>query len=83
MAVPKQKTTKAKRGKRRSHHALKRANLVACPKCKKKKPSHQTCPHCGTYKNRQIVPQTKKKKRLLKEKQKAKKKAKEGKKGTK
>ena len=31
--LPVRKTAKARKNKRRSHHALAKPNLVACPKC--------------------------------------------------
>ncbi len=55
MAVPKKKTSKAKRNMRRSHHALTIPNLAVCPECGEKKRSHVVCPHCGMYKGRQII----------------------------
>lgn len=55
MAVPKRKTSKGRRDRRRSHHALKSPNLVPCPVCKKLKPSHTVCPNCGKYKGRDVI----------------------------
>ena len=53
--VPKKRTSKARRDQRRSHHALSAPTLVACSQCKELKPPHQVCPHCGTYKGREII----------------------------
>ena len=52
---PKKRTPHAAQGERRSHLALKVGNLVPCPQCKSPKPSHQACPHCGTYRSRQVI----------------------------
>ncbi len=52
---PKKRTPHAAQGDRRSHLALKVAALVPCPQCKSPKPSHQACPHCGTYRGRQVI----------------------------
>ena len=52
---PKKRTPHAAQGERRSHLALRAMNLVACPQCRSPKPSHQTCPHCGTYRGRQVI----------------------------
>jgi len=29
--------------------------LVPCPQCKSPKPPHQACPHCGTFRGRQVI----------------------------
>lgn len=53
--VPKKKTSKASRDSRRSHHALSVPSLAPCPQCKELKPMHQVCPHCGSYKGKEII----------------------------
>ncbi len=62
MAVPKRKTSKARRDKRRAHHALPDINLVECPQCLEMITSHTVCPHCGYYKGRLLLPPREKKK---------------------
>ncbi|HEY6959249.1 MAG TPA: 50S ribosomal protein L32 [Candidatus Limnocylindria bacterium] len=52
---PKKRIPHAAQGERRSHLALKAQNLVACPQCRSPKPSHQACPHCGTFRGRQVI----------------------------
>jgi large subunit ribosomal protein L32 len=52
--LPKQKVTKARGRKRRSHQALTKPALVECPKCGEKKLPHHACPSCGTYNGRQV-----------------------------
>lgn len=52
---PKKRTPHAAQGERRSHLRLKPMNLVACPQCKRPKPSHQVCTNCGTYRGRQVI----------------------------
>lgn len=53
--TPKKRVSHSRRNKRRSHHALSAPNLVPCPQCKEMKPQHVVCPHCGSYKGRQIL----------------------------
>jgi large subunit ribosomal protein L32 len=55
MPVP-PKRLPARRGKTRaSHHALKKMQLVPCPKCKKPKLPHFVCKNCGFYKGKDIL----------------------------
>ena len=50
MAVPKRKTSKARRDKRRaSTWKLEMPGMVKCPKCGEYKLSHRVCTSCGTY----------------------------------
>lgn len=56
MAVPKKKTTPSKRGKRRSHDALKPiTGFVVCPECDLPVEPHRICDKefdCYTYKSK-------------------------------
>lgn len=49
MAVPKKKLSKSRRGMRRSHDAIKAANVIYCSYCGKPIISHNMCRFCGTY----------------------------------
>ncbi len=55
MAVPKKKTTRARRGKRRAHIKLAKLALVSCPHCKKPILPHRVCSYCGWYKGKEII----------------------------
>lgn len=56
MAVPKRKTSKARRDKRRSSHwKLEAPQLVKCSKCGEFKLSHRVCKACGTYDGREVI----------------------------
>ncbi|AHY46665.1 ribosomal protein L32 [Rubrobacter radiotolerans] len=55
MAVPKKKTSQARRDGRRAHHALEKPNLVACPNCDAPKLPHRVCGACGFYKGKTAV----------------------------
>lgn len=55
MPNPKHKISKARRDKRRSHHALKAPIYVLCPQCREPKQPHRVCMACGTYKGRQVI----------------------------
>jgi large subunit ribosomal protein L32 len=56
MAVPKRKTSKARRDKRRTHFKLATPSLQSCPTCHQPKRPHVVCPTCGTYKGREVEP---------------------------
>ena len=55
MAVPKQRTAKSRRDRRRAHHALKAKNMVQCSNCGEMRLPHRVCPNCGHYKGREVV----------------------------
>jgi large subunit ribosomal protein L32 len=52
MAVPKKKTSRARRNQR---HAITSPGLVACPNCGQPHVPHRVCPECGYYKGRTVV----------------------------
>ena len=56
MAVPKRKTSKSRRDKRRATHALATPRVNICPQCNSPKQPHRVCPTCGSYKGREVVP---------------------------
>ena len=55
MAVPKGKTSRSKRDKRRSHDALALPPRSACPRCGEPKAPHRVCANCGTYRGREVI----------------------------
>ena len=55
MAVPKKKTSSARRDQRRAHHALAGPSLVICPNCGQPHVPHRVCRECGYYKGRTAV----------------------------
>ncbi|MFZ5864177.1 MAG: 50S ribosomal protein L32 [Nitrospirota bacterium] len=56
MANPKHKISRARRDKRRAHHALGAPTLTTCPQCREPKLPHRVCPSCGTYRGRDVIP---------------------------
>ena len=54
MPVPKRKTSKSKRDKRRTHQKVATPSVVACPQCGEAILPHRMCPDCGTYKGREV-----------------------------
>lgn len=55
MAVPKRKTSKARRDKRRTHYKLSVPGMSVCPKCGEIKLPHRVCKTCGTYKDIDVI----------------------------
>jgi len=56
MAVPKRKTSKARRDSRRaSTWKLSAPGIVECPQCHKMKLAHRVCKACGYYDGKQVV----------------------------
>jgi large subunit ribosomal protein L32 len=56
MAVPKRKTSKSRRDKRRAQHGISIPRVQICPTCKQPKRPHRVCPNCKTYKGRDVEP---------------------------
>jgi len=55
MAVPKRKTSRSRRGKRRAHQHLVSPAIAICPRCKSPKLPHRVCPTCGYYRNKAFI----------------------------
>lgn len=55
MAVPKRKTSKARRDSRRANWKLTVPGIVECSQCHKPKLAHRVCKECGYYNGRQII----------------------------
>ena len=55
MAVPKRKTSKSRKRKRRTHYKLQRPNLDRCSNCGAAKAPHRVCDACGHYGDRRFV----------------------------
>jgi len=54
MAVPKRKTSKSRRDKRRSHHKIKNPNIIEDKKSGEFRLSHNVDLKTGFYKGRQV-----------------------------
>lgn len=52
--VPKRKTSKQRKHKRRTHDALTLPNLVNCANCSKPAQQHRACGSCGFYKGKKV-----------------------------
>ncbi|HXX29515.1 MAG TPA: 50S ribosomal protein L32 [Myxococcaceae bacterium] len=57
MGVPKKRTSKMRRNRRRAANSNLRApvQVIACPKCKEPVLPHRACPACGFYRGREVV----------------------------
>ena len=55
MAVPKKRTSSARRDKRRAQHKAGKPSLRVCPRCHSPRIPHRVCPTCGTYKGREVI----------------------------
>ncbi len=56
MPVPRRKTSRARRDKRRANHMkLAKTDLSNCPQCKQPKLPHRVCIHCGFYKGQEVI----------------------------
>ncbi len=55
MASPKSRISRARRGMRRAHQAIKTHNVHRCSNCGALAKPHHLCLSCGWYKGRQVV----------------------------
>ncbi|CAN5838066.1 50S ribosomal protein L32 [soil metagenome] len=55
MAVPRRKTSKTRKRKRRTHKNATAPTPVKCDKCLQPKLAHRICPHCGHYAGRHVI----------------------------
>lgn len=55
MPVPRQRHTKSRRNRGRSHQALKNLGIAKCLKCGQPILPHLACNNCGTYKGKEVI----------------------------
>lgn len=55
MAVPKRRTSRARQGKRRSHHHITPIQVQYCGQCNEPRLPHRVCTNCGHYQGREVV----------------------------
>lgn len=55
MGLPKRRTSKSRRDKRRTGKSLTAPSLSTCPDCGEPALPHHACPSCGSYKGRKAV----------------------------
>ncbi len=55
MAVPKRKTSKARRDQRRANWKISAPTTTECSQCHKMKLAHRVCKHCGYYDGKQVI----------------------------
>lgn len=55
MGVPKRKTSRSRRDKRRNHQRMYVPSLSTCPQCGAAMLPHRICPSCGFYKEREVI----------------------------
>lgn len=55
MAVPKRRTSKARKRKRRTHQKAEVPATQACPRCGDPRLSHRVCPNCGYYGGQEVI----------------------------
>lgn len=55
MAVPKRRTSKSRKLKRRTHHKAPVTALQPCPRCGDPRRPHRVCSSCGYYAGKKRV----------------------------
>ena len=55
MAVPKRRTSKTRKNKRRTHFKISVPGMTECPSGGEYKLSHRVCKNCGSYNGEEVV----------------------------
>jgi large subunit ribosomal protein L32 len=55
MAVPRNRSSNARKNSKRSHHAKVAVQLSSCSNCGSARKPHTMCPSCGQYKGRAVL----------------------------
>jgi large subunit ribosomal protein L32 len=55
MAVPKRRTSRSKKGTRRSHHHVTPVQIQYCKRCNGPVLPHRVCSNCGHYQGRDAI----------------------------
>jgi large subunit ribosomal protein L32 len=55
MAVPKQKTSKARKNQRRANKGLTSGAISVCSQCGETKTPHRVCKSCGFYRGKKVI----------------------------
>jgi large subunit ribosomal protein L32 len=55
MAVPKRRTSRSKKGTRRSHHRVVPVQIQYCARCNEPVLPHRVCSNCGFYQGRDAI----------------------------
>jgi large subunit ribosomal protein L32 len=58
VAVPKKKTSKSRRDRRRANTRILPPVLTVCPQCHEPVRPHHVCANCGHYRGREVEPLT-------------------------
>ena len=55
MPNPKRRHSQERSSTRRAHDFLKRPGMAECPHCHQPTLPHRACPHCGKYRDREVI----------------------------
>jgi large subunit ribosomal protein L32 len=53
--LPKRKTSKGRRDRRRANDSLVARNMTLCSNCGQMRLPHRVCANCGYYKGREVI----------------------------
>lgn len=55
MGVPKRRTSKARKNKRRAMIKIASPTVISCPHCHEPKMAHRVCQACGYYREQEVL----------------------------